>query len=372
VTWDGDDNTEYSIYYSTLPLTAGTQPETLTDVNVHREQYGSSVTLTDGISLGNTYYVAVAEVDSNGNESELSEVVEVVTAEAYDFFEEYRRSGGVEEGGYCATTHRGAGFSTLGLVMLGLAASRRRRARGARDAAGIVAIAVLAAPFAAQAQSGNDYSTPITSALELRFGGVQPAIDDEFDGTGPYERIFGDRNLLLAEVEYDRQFWRGFGSFAVGVHGGHMSREAKALNEDGERSPDRTRLTIWPVRASAVYRFDVLQERWNVPLVIAAKAGLDYYLWRVSTAGEVARETNADGDELKGSGGTAGWHASVALHLCLDWFAPGMARSFDTNVGVNNSYIFAEYMASSVNDFGGAKSWDLSASSAVFGLAFEF
>lgn len=370
VTWDGDDDIEYRVYYSTSPIAAGALPETLTDVNVSGAVYGSAATVTDGVSLGNTYYVGVAQVDSVGNESELSEILEVTTTEAYDFFEEYRRSGGVEEGGYCMSTRASSGLGTLGLVALGLVLSRRRRARLAL-AAVVVLGAAVALPADALAQS-REYASPITSALELRFSGVQPAIDDEFDGDGPYERVFGDRSLVAGEVEYDRQFWRGFGSLGVGFHGGRMSRQAKALNEDGERSPDRTRFTIYPVRTSLVYRFDVLQERWNVPVVIAAKAGLDYYFWRVSTAGEVAREETADGDELRGAGGTAGWHASIGLHLLLDWFAPAMARSFDTNVGVNNSYVFAEFLTTSVDDFGGARSWDLSANSAVFGLAFEF
>ena len=49
-----------------------------------------------------------------------------------------------------------------------------------------------------------------------------------------------------------------------------------------------------------------------------------------------------------------------------------MAAEFDTESGVNNSYLFAEYTTSEVNDFGSDESMELSSDHLSFGLMFEF
>ena len=234
----------------------------------------------------------------------------------------------------------------------------------------ILLAAALVAPTSALAD--DPYATPITSLVEMRLSAFNPSIDDEFDGEGPYEAIFNNRAPYGLEIEYDRQLYRGIGSFAIGVHAGWTRVKGAAIAADGSRSPDDTRLVTFPLRLSAVYRFDWLQERFNVPLVLAFKAGLDSVLWSITGEDGVSDWQDADGTSFTGRGMTNGWHASIGLHLNLDWFAPGMARSFDVNAGVNNTYLFAEYLVTSINDFGGANSWDLSESKAVFGLAFEF
>lgn len=224
-------------------------------------------------------------------------------------------------------------------------------------------------PTAAHAQQ-DGFASPITSTFELKLGRYVPAIDDEFDGGGPFEEVFGRPGLSL-EGEYSRQFYRGIGSAAVGFNLGYMAASAGALTEDGERAADRTRFTMVPVRLGLVYRFDLLQERFGVPLVPTAKAGLDYYLWWVGD-GDGTATVIADGDVQRGRGGTSGVHAALGLNLWLNWFAPGMARTFDVNTGVNNTYLFAELLMARVNDFGSSSSWDLSDTALMFGIAFEF
>jgi hypothetical protein len=218
----------------------------------------------------------------------------------------------------------------------------------------------------------DEWATPITSLVEVRLSPFSPAIDDEFEGQGPYAAVFDNRAPYGLEIEYDRQVYRGIGSFAIGLHAGWTRVKGAALAADGTDSPDDTRLLTFPLRLSAVYRFDWLQSRFNVPFVLAFKVGLDSVLWSVRGEDGVADWQDADGNDYVGRGMTNGWHAGVGVHLNLDWFAPGMARSFDVNAGVNNTYLFAEYLMTSINDFGGAESWDLSESKAVFGIAFEF
>jgi hypothetical protein len=49
-----------------------------------------------------------------------------------------------------------------------------------------------------------------------------------------------------------------------------------------------------------------------------------------------------------------------------------MAIAFDSESGVNNSYIFVEYQHLEVDDFGSSDSLVLSDDALSFGLAFEF
>lgn len=240
---------------------------------------------------------------------------------------------------------------------------------------GLLLLPLLGAwPSQADAQQGRVYASPITSAFEFKLGPWRPAIDSSEDlgPIGPWEELFGDDNALLFELEYNRQLYRGIGSFAVGAHLGYSGQRARSLTEEGERGADRTRFDVVPVRVSGVYRFDWLAHEVNVPLVPVVKAGLSYYLWWVGDGTGTAVAVDEGGKSFTGRGGTAGVHASLGLHLMLDWFAPGMARNFDVNAGVNHSYLFAEYMMTKVNDFGGARSWDLSHNGFFFGIAFEF
>ena len=226
----------------------------------------------------------------------------------------------------------------------------------------------------ASAEISLNTPTDGKNAFELRFSRFNPGIDDEFDGSAsPYATAFDGRRPYNVELEYDRQFWDGFGSVGAGVHVGYNRVRGNAVTVDGEESPDRTSLTVIPLRASAVYRFDVLHRRFNVPLAFSIKAGLDYYFWAARDADKDVSEVPAtDGEPIRGSGGTSGWHAAFGIHLLLDAFSPGMATSFATNVGVVNSYLFAEYMLSRVDDFGSSTSWSLSQDQLWIGLAFEF
>jgi len=147
----------------------------------------------------------------------------------------------------------------------------------------------------------------------------------------------------------------------------------KGLLEDLTPSADESTLSLVPVVAGVVYRFDVMAVRYNVPLVLALKGGLNYTLWWVRDGTEDLSDYQDDeeGDEAPGQGGTAGLYGAVALHLLLDFFEPHTAKVFDNDLGVNHSYLFVEYAVHWVDDFGSSDSFDLSDDGFVFGLAFE-
>ena len=325
----------------------------------------TSITLSSGISVDTTYYLTVAAESSSGNLSLVSESVSVTTVPTQDFWELYQRAGGQEAGG--CNSHRGS-FSWLAFGVLGLLFFRLRR-----PVAGAALAALLAFPGAAHAELTLVEETPIHGAFELKLGRYNPAIDDEFtNGETPYADRFGDRNPVYLEMEYDAQVWRGFGSLGIfGALGWHQIK-GDALNQDGTASDtDTTRVRTLPLRLGLVYRFDELHRRWDVPLAFSVKAGVDYYVWSIRDSDGVA-STPIDGEATRGRGATAGYHIALGAHFLLDFLAPRMASSFDLNSGVNNTYLFAELMIASVNDFGSSESWDLSDTNALFGIAFEF
>lgn len=227
--------------------------------------------------------------------------------------------------------------------------------------AALVAAALLA-PATASADS------PKYGAFEVKLGGYYPAIDNEFGGGGPFASYFGTDNLWIFETEIDGYIWDGFGKLGAAIHLGYSSVEGNAQSSTDEEVGDTTTFRVIPLRASAVYRYDYSAVNHGIPLVPAFKAGLSYVPWSVDG-------TDGDTAEFQGdsaSGATFGWHAAIGLNLLLDIIDPGTAAVFDLNWGVNNSYFFAEYMITQIDDFGSSDSFDLSDNYFNFGLAFEF
>lgn len=236
----------------------------------------------------------------------------------------------------------------------------------------------LAFGLAASLISGSAWAqdveqSPKSNAMELRLGFFDPAIDDEFSGdTKPFEQAFGSDSAWMLGAEIDFQFWQGFGSLGVFGMTGYGQITGKGVTEEGERSSDETAMLFFPFTAGLVYRFDVLATRFGVPLALSLKGGFDYWIWQIEDGNEETSTYDAaDGSSLDGVGGTYGLYGSVGLHLLLDFFEPHAATIFDNDLGVNNSYLFVEWSAHWLNDFGSDSSFDLSHGGLVFGLAFE-
>ncbi len=368
VSWDEVSDAEsYEVYVtSDVDRLSVTYPE----MSAASGKSASGTQLdVDGLTVDTTYYVAVVAVDSDGNRSLFSAATEFVTVPSNDFWEVYRGEGGVEAGG-CAVSANPATGAGLLFALFGLVALRRRRALPV--AALFAVFATLTVPSTASADMVYDNDSRITGAFELKLGVYRPNIDEAFPEPGPYERTFGDRTPLLIEGEYSRQFYRGVGSLGASISLGWMQTSGDAIADDGTATNDQTRLRILPFRAGLVYRFDYLQERWNVPFSIALKAGLDYYAWFVRNEEGIADTVDPSGERTVGRGGTTGFHVAAGAYLLLDFLAPRMASEFDANTGVNNTYFFAEVTMAKVDDFGGSSSWDLSDTTVMFGLAFEF
>lgn len=354
-----DDVTRYGVYYSTTPFTGGTLADGSLGSAFVTGDDRTSNDFTVSLSGDDTVYVAMVAVDETGNESVLSEVQSATVVQTQDFWELYQAAGGQEEGG-CNAAGGAAGWLLLGFAGL---LGRRRRGRKMLAAAlpTVAAGALMLSPADASAAS------PVTGSLDLKLGGYYPAIDDEFGGAGPYAAAFGSDWRFYTEFEVGFYFWQGFGKLGTSYHLGYSSATGNALTADGTSSSDETSFTIIPNRASLVYRFDELPRRFNVPLALVGKVGLDYVLW-YSDGGD-GSTSQANGKTA--SGGKMGYHAALSGQFLLDVIDPASAATFDMNWGVNNSYLFAEYMIASIDDFGGA-GLDLSDNMWLFGLSFEY
>jgi MYXO-CTERM domain-containing protein len=365
------DTSRHVAVVSTSPFEGGEiagESQQLRPVSRIREGVGEiEVSQTAGTSL----YVALAAQDETGNYSILSEVVETEVVQTIDFWDDYREAGGAEEGGYCSAA--GGAQGPLGLLWpalmvagyLGFVRRRRPNGRGwtvAASALTLVTGAVVAAP--------NAYAQSAThGTAQVKVGSYLPDIDAEFNGSGPYERFFDHRSILLLEASMTGYVWQGFGKLGVGVSAGYGRVTGPVVAADGGEleTTDSTSLRTLPLRASLVYRVDQFQQRWNIPLVPVVEGGVDYVLWRA--VGADGETSVADG--VRGAGGKLGWHVSGGLHLLLNIFDPSSAAAFDMNWGINGSYLFAEYVMLRADGFGQA-GFDFSDDHFMFGLSFEF
>lgn len=222
------------------------------------------------------------------------------------------------------------------------------------------------------------YQSPQHFALEIKLGPFTPDIDAEFSGgIKPYEDLFGDDPGLMLQAEFDFQIWRGFGSIGLGGSIGFFDKGAAPFADDGasgspasgtNRVAGETSITLVPLALLAVYRFDVLAQRYNIPLVPYVKIGLAYTLWFIYTGdGSIA---SYEGDDAEG--GSLGWQLNVGLALLLDVFEPQSAKTLDSDLGINHTYVFFELYHLDAAAFSGSTALDVGDTSFLAGLAIEF
>jgi MYXO-CTERM domain-containing protein len=323
-----------------------------------------------GLTNGVPYNVAVVAVDEHDNESTPSAIKSASPIEVQDLWQYYKAKGGAEEGGYapCSASPDGRARSgLLGLLaIVGLLLVVRRR-----KSLGGLTILLLALGVALPGRS--EAASPQTSSLDLRVGSYTPQIDREFantNGATPYGKVVSDGAYEVG-FTIDWRIWHKFGEFAMGVGAARWTKDGHGLTLAGDTTSDTTTLSIVPISVDAVYRFDVLAERYDFPLVPYARAGIVYALWWMENGvGNISRTTIA-GKTEEAQGGTGGFQGAIGMRLLLDVFEPQAARSFDIEMGVNHSYLFAEYRKLVLTDFGNPKSIDLSDGIFAFGLAFD-
>ena len=285
---------------------------------------------------------------------------------------------------------------TLALVLclaLALYRLRRRLARVAVQGAPLaVAAAILlaASPALAQFESEpdlapkNDYSSDQWFMLEIKLGPYAPDVDGALEGSGyaPYDEMFGG-NGLMVKGELDVEFWRPFGTLAVGGELGWFSKEGKALTDNGSsttpsssstRTAGDTSINLVPLALLLVYRADFLWERWSVPVIPYAKFGFNYTFWWITKGdGSTASATDkTTGDTEDAKGGTFGWQVNAGVSVLLDVFEPQAAKNMDQETGINHVYLFFEFTHVDADNFGSDSALSVGDTTYQGGLAFEF
>ena len=257
----------------------------------------------------------------------------------------------------------------------------------------------LAVPATASAQtfelfgpdpSRSRYETPQNFSLELRFSPWQPEVDGEVTRNGPFLAYFGESDgngqrrvsdRLLSGLELDWQALRinPLGSLGIGVGVMYSTFTATApITATGASSGQESSLNLLPMYGTVVLRLDVLARRTVVPLVLYGKAGLGATYWWITSGDNLARRnalspsapTNNTADYGQAAVGlSTTWHAAAGLQLRLDFLEPRAQRAWDLEMGVNHSYLFAEYMLT--RDLN-AQQLRVGSHAWTFGLAFEF
>jgi hypothetical protein len=247
--------------------------------------------------------------------------------------------------------------------------------------AGLMTAACLLLPSAAARAQGVDefggYGTrrgvqtesKQEAAFELRFGRYVPEVDSEVGGS-PFQNTFGSSNRYMFGAEVDWQVLRipHFGTLAPGLGWGYTKFTAKARFADGSGLSDSsTRIAIMPMYLVGVVRADVVARDLKIPLVPYAKLGVGYGMWW-STDGQRSA-VSADGK--KGRGGSYGLTYALGAMFLLDVLAEDDAKSADAVMGINNSYIFAEWFRPQLDGFGSNKVLNIGSSSWLLGIALE-
>jgi hypothetical protein len=255
-----------------------------------------------------------------------------------------------------ATETRDVKRLVLGLI-LGLSHVASAKAQGVDE-------------FGAYGRIANHGESSQIGLVEARFGPYNPNVDKSVSGS-PYKDTFGDSTRYMLGLEGDWQLLRipHLGTLGPGLGWGYTrsSGYARLTSDPGQLSGEKTALTIMPIYLVAVLRADVLPREFGIPIVPYAKLGLGTAFWWSTDGGETAYAGN-----VKGTGISYGPQYALGGMFLLDVLDQTTARDADVSLGINNSYLFAEWYGSELDAFGSNKRLNVGANTWVVGLAIEF
>lgn len=202
--------------------------------------------------------------------------------------------------------------------------------------------------------------------FELRFGAYYPQIDEEFSGPsgvagcnkGPYECFFGKDAKFYFGLELD---WTPLRIPYIGKIGPAfgwgivtMNGSARDPNTNKALSDQKTSLTIYPMHVSAALRIDEISRRTIVPIVPYVKGGLGFGIFNTGTSGGTSRidpngTPDDKSDDVVGEGLSIGPHLGLGGMLGLNWIGRTSSRALRETAGVDQAYLFAEWMWTSLS-----------------------
>ncbi len=106
------------------------------------------------------------------------------------------------------------------------------------------------------------------------------------------------------------------------------------------KGDDDAAINIVPFSAGVIYRYDMLRRNYEIPLLLSAKFGFDYFLWWSTLGDSASRLASPDGPVARG--GTIGLTGAVQVAFPLDAMK-ATAPIYGTHEAKQNNYIFLEY-----------------------------
>ncbi|TPV95681.1 MAG: hypothetical protein B7733_08655 [Myxococcales bacterium FL481] len=260
---------------------------------------------------------------------------------------------------------------------------------------------------ASTAQEPTRYRSPQRFAVEIKMGPYLPDVDRDYDGDGfgPYATIFGDTQdddnndtgltqrapprHPMPVLGFEWQFLHLGGPVSLGATVGLFRDKAAALlgespnagapSEEAEDSEpdasdyrstaDTVRFNLVPLALLVGYRFELLADRYRVPLVPYVRGGLAYGVWWSLDGSGVVE---VDDRDQRGTGGSFGWQVNLGGMLRLDFIEPDSATELDRASGINHTYVFGEYQVSRIGRGLGRTALDVGHDTWMAGLAIEF
>lgn len=205
--------------------------------------------------------------------------------------------------------------------------------------------------------------------FELRFGAYSPRIDDEFNGSAtPFADYFGTSPQFYFGLEADWLPVRVpyLGSVGIAYGWGRVKAEGQAKTSTGAAGSE-TSLLVTPMYAAAVLRGDWLLREAHVPIVPYVKAGVGVGMWRATGPGGTSSF-----DGVTGEGTTVGLHLAVGGSLSLTAFDRHTAMAMRAETGIQQAYVWGEWMLANLDGFGAADAMRVGTSTGVGGLAIEY
>lgn len=231
--------------------------------------------------------------------------------------------------------------------------------------------------------------SPQRFAVEIKFGPYLPNVDKRAgSGLGPYATVFGEtddmgvaidqpKQGLYSVLGFEWQFVDLAGPLSIGTTVGFFRDTADAIITEPtadattiRSSADSAAFSVIPVTLLLGYRFELMADRWRVPLVPYARGGVGYGFWIATKGARNDRTTNEAGEDSRG--GTWGWQANLGLMLRLDFIERAAGLELDRAVGINHTYLFGEWQFSRLDGFGSDTSMVVGDDTYLLGLAVEF
>jgi hypothetical protein len=231
--------------------------------------------------------------------------------------------------------------------------------------------------------------SPQRFAFEFKLGPYLPDVDRKWEGEGfgPYATIFGETDGegvvndepkvgLMPVLGFDWQFFYAAGPLGLGTQIGFFRDTAQAIlanpsdeDESVRSAADSVTFSIVPVSALFSYRFELLADRYRVPLVPYGEAGPTYaFYWTRDGRGNIARDDDGD----RGAGGVWGFTVNAGLMLRMDFIERGTAKKLDQTTGINHTYLFGEFSLNRLDNFGAGNSISVGDVTWFAGLGIEF